>query len=538
MKLKKLISTLLVTTMAVSMVGCGSGTKSEDTSAAPTEAASTTEDTSTDTTATNASTDTAEVDMTKAPTVTLFVDESWWPYDKWEGAIPEEFSKRVGVNIEVIRAADENQLAMLVASGDMPDLVCTGRTQYVANSETSYALDELTTQYPNISFNPNPMYKFVNQANDGHFYTIGVGYSPDSEYEKYDKILTEGPGFMVRKDIVEELGLKIETLDDLDAAFAAVKEKHPELITVIFNSAHRFNWLMVQMGLTMGGYSDNNGKLEWYLRQPGLLDFYKKVNEWYRKGYITAENFAYQSEDESGKRCLAGEVFANFGYDNHADGLNSGIKKNGDDFSFLQITDAISDKCARYDTATGWRGLYITKSSKNVEAAFKVLSYAYSDEGMRLLMWGIEGEDYTLDSEGYPNFNYDFQEGDLQPRGLKFWGWLVHNAIVTSIAEANVDTQTATARRNMTKYVSRNPSIGMIRFDTDSEEANISTKLNEMVRNQQTYILMAESEAECVKAYNDMLQKAEEIGMKKLEDYGNKAYPNLKAKFDEINAAQ
>ena len=53
-----------------------------------------------------------------------------------------------------------------------------------------------------------------------------------------------------------------------------------------------------------------------------LLDYYKKVNEWYRKGYVTAENFAYQSEDDTKEICVGGTVFANFGYDNHADNYN------------------------------------------------------------------------------------------------------------------------------------------------------------------------------------------------------------------------
>ena len=67
-----------------------------------------------------------------ATKLTLFVDESWWPYDTWEGAIPEEFNKRANVEIEVTRAADDNQLTLMVASGDMTDLVCSWRYQHMA----------------------------------------------------------------------------------------------------------------------------------------------------------------------------------------------------------------------------------------------------------------------------------------------------------------------------------------------------------------------------------------------------------------------
>ena len=113
-------------------------------------------------------------------TISLFVDESWWPYDTWEGAIPEAFNAATGVKIEVIRAADDNQLALMVASGDMTDIVCSWRYQYMADPEVSYALDELAAQYPQYGFNPHPVLKFVNTMADGHFYTIGCGFSPNA----------------------------------------------------------------------------------------------------------------------------------------------------------------------------------------------------------------------------------------------------------------------------------------------------------------------------------------------------------------------
>jgi len=206
------------------------------------------------------------------------------------------------------------------------------------------------------------------------------------------------------------------------------------------------------------------------------------------------------------------------------------------DFRFKQVTDVISDKAVKFNNNAGWRGLYITKSCQNVEKAFEALAYAYSDEGMKLLMWGIEGEDYTLNDEGYPVFNYNFQ-GDnsvLQPRGLKYWGWLCHNAIVTSIADATSDSDTAKARVAITPYMKRNPVIGMIRFETDSEEAVIQAKLTEMIKAEEINIYMAETEEACEAAYQTMLDKAEQIGVQKLCDYGNATYAKLKPEYDAI----
>lgn len=78
--------------------------------------------------------------------------------------------------------------------------------------------------------------------------------------------------------------------------------------------------------------------------------------------------------------------------------------------------------------------------------------------------------------------------------------------------------------------------MGMIRFETDSDESNINTKLDEMVKNQNTNIFMAESEEACEAAFNEMIAQAEQIGMSTLEDYANQTYPDLKARYDEILA--
>lgn len=526
MKWKRVTALLLAMVMTVSLAACGSGDQRTPQSSDETQG----QDEQQEQTA----------DSGDIPTLTLFVDETWWPYDKWEGAVPEEFEKRLGVNIEVTRAADDKQLSLMVASGDMPDLICSYRYQYLADSQVCYALDELQEMYPDVEFDVDPAYQFVNQASDGHFYTIGCGFSPEYEYEEYDKILTEGPGFMYRDDIADELGLEFKTLDDMDAAFEMVRQAYPDMTVCAFSCIHKFDWLMQQMGLKNSGYYEaEDGTLKWWLRQDKLLDYYKKVNEWYRKGYLTAENFAYQSEDETKELIVSGGAFANFGYDAHSDIYSASIAVNGDDFRLRLVTDELSDDCVAYDTLCAGRGLYISRSCKNVEDAFRTLAYAYGDEGMKLLMWGIEGEDYSLNDEGYPVFTYDFQGADseLKPRGLKYWGWLVHNNIVTSIAEATSESQTAIDKMNLTKHVQRYPVIGMIRFETDSDEANINSKLEEMVDNQQTNIFMAESEEACEEAFNEMIAQAEQIGMNKLEDYGNQIYPDLKTQYDEILAA-
>ena len=74
------------------------------------------------------------------------------------------------------------------------------------------------------------------------------------------------------------------------------------------------------------------------------------------------------------------------GYDNHCDNYTVAAETAGLPFRFAQVTDVISDTAARFNNGAGGRGLYITKSCKNVEKAFEVLACACGNEGMKLLM--------------------------------------------------------------------------------------------------------------------------------------------------------
>lgn len=470
--------------------------------------------------------------------LSLFVDESWWPYDTWEGAIPEEFNKRANVKIEVTRAADDKQLPLMVASGEMTDLICSGRYQYLAKPDITYAFDTLHEEYPDVDFPVHSVLQFVNTMEDGHYYTIGCGFSPESEIAKYEDFEVEGPGFIYRKDVADKLNLKFETLDDLDKAFATIQKEMPDMVPTCFGYSHQFNWLKMMMGVPSGYYETEDKKLGWGLEAPGQLDFYKKVNEWYRKGYILSENFAYQTDDDTKKLMISGQAFSSFCYDNHGELYNAEAKESGSNIVIEPLTTPIGENAKMYVNGAGWRGVYITKSCKNVEAAYKTVAYMYGDEGMKLLMWGIEGEDYTLNEEEYPEFTYNFQGSDaeLKPRGLKYWGWLVHNEVVTGIADVTSNSLTAQTRMENAKIAVRNPVIGMIRFEADSEESVINTKISEMVKSEEINIYMAESEAACEAAYEAMIQKANDLGMQKLVEYGNAQYPELAAEYEKIRA--
>lgn len=133
----------------------------------------------------------------------LFVNMSWWPLKNWSGKIPEEITKKTGVKLNIQVAADDKQLPLLIASGDLPDLVYTATDlTRMANSDVSYPLGDLITKYaPDFQISQERI--GVNTMPDGNYYTIKNGYSTEQEWKDNPKALPGGSGLAIRQDILD-----------------------------------------------------------------------------------------------------------------------------------------------------------------------------------------------------------------------------------------------------------------------------------------------------------------------------------------------
>jgi putative aldouronate transport system substrate-binding protein len=220
-------------------------------------------------------------------------------------------------------------------------------------------------------------------------------------------------GLVVRKDIFEELGYKVEdfsvTTDDYSSfnkiteVFAKVKQKYPSMICLDGTSI---------MGLQIYAYMDslgsNYGVLENYGQTTTVTNWYESeqfrnfcmiAREWFVKGYLSADIAV--NKDTGEIKMKAGNCFS----------WVSGIKPNTDVEKFAQTgyeVAAIPLGSAMKNTNAVNALLYsIANASKNPAKAMQFLNWTYtSGEFMDLLNWGIEGEDWieTLDRmAAYPD---------------------------------------------------------------------------------------------------------------------------------------
>lgn len=472
----------------------------------------------------------------KIKELSLFIDASWYPVKEWKGPIAEKITEKTGVKLKVTVATDDKQLPLMISSGDLPDLVFTySNIDRMSDSKLSYPWNELIEKYaPDFKIDDTRI--AIHTMDDGNFYTIRNSFATQEEMSqnKYAIGSDGNPGIAVREDLLKELGNPpMQSLDDFVKILGMVKEKYPEMVPLIMDKDWIEQYFLQQLGVEalLDGWYERDGKVDYAIRQPEMLEFFKFMNSLYRNGYILGENFAYTNDQIDDQYALSGKAFAHSHTVSVGDMDNIKSKNNGDNYTFKMLPSALSEKTKIVSTGLGFAGTFITKKNKDPEASIKLLQYLASDEGKKLTMFGVEGEHWTWNEEGYPELKYDPSDADfMNNNGIKWW-YLYNDGVMEGLqgyVPGTQKTQALMERKEVTVY---KPEIGLIQTQPDSSEKTIKTKIDEMVKNEKVKIYLAESEEEAVANYETMIKNAEKLGLQQLVDWANEIYQKKKDLF-------
>jgi len=465
--------------------------------------------------------------------LSLFIDMPWYPVREWVGPVAEKITEKTGVKLNVTVATDDKQLPLMIASGDLPDLIFTySQIDRLSDSKLSYPWNELIEKYaPDFKIDDTRI--GIHTMDDGNFYTVRNAFATQEEMEqnKYAVGSDGNPGIAVREDILKDLGNPtIASLEDFTNVLAMVKEKYPDMVPLVMDKNWIEQYFIIQFGIDayFENWYEQDGKIEYYIKHPKMLDFFKFMNSLYRNGYIQAENFAHANDLIDDQYATSGKAFAHSHTVSVADKDNIAIKNDGGDFTFKMLPTALSKDAKVVGTGLGFAGTFITKNNKNPEKSIQFLKYLASDEGKKLTMFGVEGEHWTWNEEGYPNLKYDPSDADfVNSNGIKWW-YLYNDGITEGMLGYKPGTQTTQALMELKEIKTSKPAVGMIQTKPDSSEKTTKTKIDDMIRNEKVKIYLAKTEEEAVRNYEALLKNAENIGLLKLTDWANQTYQDKK----------
>lgn len=464
--------------------------------------------------------------------VGMFINHTWWTPKEWTGKVADLVAKETGVRIKATIAADDKQLSLMIASGDLPEMIYADTSMQKRLSDPTLCYDWNSLVEENApDFQIDPLRIAINTQKDGKFYSVYNFFSTESEWKNNPKALyANWGGLFLRKDMMEKLGNpEINSLEDLDKVLEMAKNQFPDTIPLVMQTNYKGQYIREQVGAYNGLNLGKDGKIIHSIKTPEMKEYYTILNQFYRKGYIIPDNFTFKNEDESYQYAYNGKCFAFMKSIDAVDMLNFKAKEMGKDFTWTQVTKSLSANTQYYNTSAGWSGMFITKSCKNPDKAIKFAQYMLSTKGMQTALWGIEGEDWTMNAEGYPEYKYDISDSDYKNKiGVGLFGILGDTAVMESLGNYDPKRTEFTAAANeaqsKTSYL---PALGLLQPDVDSTEITIKSKLDDMIGNNETKMILAKSDDAFNKGYEDILKLAEQIGVSKLEAWANTKYTEV-----------
>lgn len=296
---------------------------------------------------------------------------------------------------------------LMVASGEMADIIAYDRTRIneLALEGAFAPLGDLIAEHaPNLHafFEAHPDVKKHATASDGKIYIIPFIADGDA-----------AQGWFVREDWLETLGLEQpKTIDELYNVLKAFKEQDPngngkadEI--PFFNRDRNIKSKMADFALLWGAYHDwyvEDGQVKYGPFEPAHKTAYENIANWYAEGLIDNEIYTRgkTARDVLLKDNLGGMTHDWFG---STSGYNDKVDVEGFKFTPFappaNIDGQVIERTKRLKL--GYAGWGVSASNKHLVETIKYFDFFFTEEGRRLMNFGIEGETYTM-VDGEPIF--------------------------------------------------------------------------------------------------------------------------------------
>lgn len=344
-----------------------------------------------------------------------------------DGQVYAELQERTGVKLEfrtanLLTANDE--MALAVAADEMWDILFNFGMFYNGNLDdlidgdiiVNYAdYEDIMPNYFDI-LNNNPSI-----ARD--VYTEG-GAVPKAENIQDTLIPSSGPA--IRQDWLDADGLEapttVDELYDVLKTFQSENDcAYPYWIAANGNSS-----LCSAYGITYNG--ENNGAGGWIyedeqvkycLDMDGFQDYVQLMADWYAEGLISPDFVSQPMNNTAADDEIVGNASGFF--TTSVNGLTnlSGYEPDSDVQPLRAMVLQEGDLCGFDDAGTSRvskGGTSVWASGTDVELACRIIDYLYSDDGILLCNYGVEGVTFEYNDAGEPeltelvtnNPEYDF----------------------------------------------------------------------------------------------------------------------------------
>ncbi|WP_397386770.1 sugar ABC transporter substrate-binding protein [Paenibacillus sp. MMS20-IR301] len=340
--------------------------------------------------------------------LTWYVNADWWNTDFGKDVVTKKIKEDLNINIKFI-TGDDTKLNTFFAGGDMPDLltIFDSNSPVVQKAATwALPLNDLAEKYDPY-FNKVAAADTLNwfQLKDGKTYGYPNYSNTQADYDSGN--IPAKTAFVIRKDVYEALGSpSFGTPEEFKSTMNLIKTKFPDMIPFGFNSIGEGTGSLGDVLQDFIGVPLESADGKFYNRNldEDYLTWLRTLNAVYRGGAISDDSFAddgtgFEEKVKSGK---------------YATMLLDGTPQQGGNLQIFMSANPGKEYIAidgpqstaghqptlNQSGITGWMISYITKDCKDPAKAIQIFTYLLSEEGQKLMNYGIEGETYKANSDG------------------------------------------------------------------------------------------------------------------------------------------
>jgi putative aldouronate transport system substrate-binding protein len=308
------------------------------------------------------------------------------------------------------------QFNLMLVSGDLADIIVwgwkniPGGPQKAIDDGAIIPLNDLVSEYaPNIAefLNTYPHIAQMVVTDDGVLYSVPFlrpALRPGDDWQRY----SVSP--QLRLDWLEELGLELPTtIAEWESVLEAFKQHKPEAYPFVADQVNGVRWFTGAFGINLDFYHVD-GEVKYGAIQPEYKEYLTTMNRWYKKGLLDPD---FMSTDYQRLRTLVLEERAGsyWGLLNRDMGGFTGLARaRNPEFKLTSApwpyyTDGNSynftpDGCFEFPGG----GAAISSTNKHPVESMKWMDFWWSEEGLNLANFGIEGLTYNWTDDGFPQY--------------------------------------------------------------------------------------------------------------------------------------
>lgn len=512
-----------------------------------------------------------EKDRENPITISIMVADMVNPPEA-DSPILNEIAKATGTTIK-IEGVESDQLQMMMASRSYPDVLVLKRdSTFYDYLETDNIVDlaPLFKTYAPTVYDMNAELIELFQSEDGRLLYITENADLVREGEVHPEDATDPnrtqeelpwhSTLYVKYPTVNEIhGKRITSFQEYKDALEAYRQRYsPEdgyyALSMDKDSAGDILWA----GLSMYGYKCNykgglyvtkDGENYTYgLKAKDSLEWLLFLNQLYREGYIY-EDATVQTYDQFIRQMNKANVFSFIGNFYAIYEVNKALKANDKTSDIMYIPQQIKaegvEQVYQYNSAyTGGKAFMIMNTSPYANRIARLFEYLYSDEGLVLHGWGIEGEDYVVNNEGIRDITAEIDDkisasSDYNKiRGIRSLYGVINFPTFTTdgqpafarfapyySSEAGIDERDVIIKQDPEfnwhedwkgTFYEDFSEVDII-MEAETEAAIAASRCASIIKDQINLIIMAKSEEECKALYYETIEKINAYGIEAWE---------------------